>query len=65
MENFKHINTKKQYIDKRLELKDSMLLFIAYDLNDDGNLYWFEYINDIKNIFNKLDIIIVNPNNLV
>ncbi len=58
MENFKIIKTKKEYMESRLALKDSMILFFALD-EDDDNQYWFEYLNDFK-CFEKVEIIIVN-----
>lgn len=57
METLKFIKTKKEYMDSRLSLQDSMILFFAVDEEQD-NSFWFEYLNDFKS-FEKVEIILV------
>ena len=54
MEKLKHITTKRQYIDNRLELKDSMLLYFAYD-KDDNTDYWYDYVSEVIKIEKGID----------
>jgi hypothetical protein len=57
MEYFKFIKLKREYMNYRLELKDSMILFFAIDEEED-NSYWFEYLSDFKS-FDKVDLVLV------
>lgn len=61
MENkFKEIKTKKEYMDLRLNLQNSMLLFFAYD-SDKDNTHWFEYLQELKEKFpDHLEIVLFN-----
>ena len=63
MENltFKKITTRKEYIDKRLELVNSMVLFFCY-LPDETDEMWYEFLNSINENYNKsvIEIILVS-----
>lgn len=48
--NFKVISTKKEYMDLRLKLENSMLLFFAYDKKDTEHL---EFLEELRNKFSK------------
>ncbi len=58
MESMRYIKTKREYMDNRLALKDSMIMFFALDEEQD-NSYWFEYLNDFKNL-EKAEVILVS-----
>jgi Grx4 family monothiol glutaredoxin len=58
---FKHITTRKQYIDLRTALEKSMILFFAYDDESDINEFWDGLLNDISELYpNTLEIIVFN-----
>ncbi len=66
---FKHIQTKREYIDKRIKLENSYLMFFAYSTNyTEENDYlsinqeWqdvFESIQEKQNYSKYLEIVIV------
>lgn len=49
--NFTHIKTKKEYMERRLKLENTFVLFVAYNDNNDNN----ENIEDNETLFDFLE----------
>jgi hypothetical protein len=52
--NFHHISQKKEYMELRLKLENSMILFFAYDENDkEGNNSWWNILKEINSKYQE------------
>lgn len=50
---FNSIKTKKEYIDLRLKLENSFIMFFAYEVGSEENESWNEILKELQNKFQE------------